>query len=303
MPYTVRNSIILAVLLLLLGGGSSGYIFLHQDKKIAQIEKERAALKSQLGDVGNLYNRLADVQMKVDLLNRSWSMRPKTMPSTETAALTNEYLNDILALSPELDLNVVTHEKVDQEGCGYIRYHLAGMGPFNSLARLIQYLEHGPRLMKVTNLDVREVHSVDDKLGVIVHTVQFDADLLAYFTTQEPFADSCAALPLERATFAAISANPFKSLVNPEIPPNVYDLPDVEKSTLLAVMKGRAFISDQNNQLIMLSEGDEVYLGYVSKIMPERRQVLFLLNKGGIIERFMLTLRFQNKLEETKPIR
>jgi hypothetical protein len=65
-------------------------------------------------------------------------------------------------------------------------------------------------------------------------------------------------------------------------------------------MKGRAFISDQNNQLIMLNEGDEVYLGYVSKIMPERRQVLFLLNKGGIIERFMLTLRFQNKIEETK---
>ena len=97
--------------------------------------------------------------------------------------------------------------------------------------------------------------------------------------------------------FENISYNPFLSLVNPEIPPNVYDLPDVEKSTLLAVMKGRAFISDQHNQLVMLSEGDEVYLGYVSKIMPERRQVLFLLNKGGIVERYMLTLRFQNKID------
>ncbi len=303
MPYAIRNSIILAVLLLLIVGVGSGYIYWHQDKELERITKQRATLRAELGDVGNLYNRLADVQMKVDLLNRSWSMRPKTLPSTETAALTNEYLNTILAMSPELDLNVVTHEKVDQEGCGYLRYHLAGQGPFNSLARLIQYLEHGPRLMKVANLDVRELHAVDDKLGVIVHTVQFDADLLAYFTTQEAFADSCAALPLELASFTAITANPFKSLVNPEIPPNVYDLPDAEKSTLLAVMKGRAFISDQNNQLIMLSEGDEVYLGYVSKIMPERRQVLFLLNKGGIIERYMLTLRFQNKLEEPKSSR
>jgi hypothetical protein len=29
--------------------------------------------------------------------------------------------------------------------------------------------------------------------------------------------------------------------------------------------------------------------------MPERRQVLFLLNKGGIIERFILTLRLDNQ--------
>ena len=74
-----------------------------------------------------------------------------------------------------------------------------------------------------------------------------------------------------------------------------FNLPNVEKSTLLAIMKGRAFISDQSSKLVMLSEGDEVYLGYVSKIMPERRQVLFLLNKGGIIERYILTLSTENQ--------
>jgi hypothetical protein len=284
-------------------GAGGGYVYFFQDKKISRIEKERTQLRTQLGDVGNLYDRLATVQTQVETLNRSWSLRPKTLPATEVASTTNVYINDILAMSPELDVNVVTNEKIDLEGCGYVRYHLAGMGPFHSLARMLQYLEHGPRLMKVRNVDIREVHKVDDKLGAIVHTVQFDVDLLAYFSTQAPFADSCAVLPLPQTTFAAITYNPFQSLVNPEIPPNVYDLPDVEKSTLLAVMKGRAFISDQHGQLVMINEGDEVYLGYVSKIMPERRQVLFLLNKGGIIERFMLTLRFQNKIDEPKTSR
>jgi hypothetical protein len=198
-------------------------------------------------------------------------------------------------MSAALDLNVLTQEEVAQNGCGYTRYHLAGQGSFEGFARLVQYLEFGPRLMKLTNFDVREVHMVDEEQGRIRHTVQFDIDLLAYASQQEPFADTLTTLSLAATNFPPITYDPFTSLITPEIPPNTFNLPNVEQSTLLAIMKGRAFISDQNNQLIMLSEGDEVYLGYVSQIMPERRQVLFMLNKGGIIERYMLTLRLENQ--------
>ena len=297
MPYAIRNSIILAVLLVLFTGAGGGYIYLYQDKKIAFIRKEHESIRKELGDVSDLYNRLAAVQRRVEELTTAWTKRPKIVPGTEVASNTNIYLNDILAMSPDLDLNVLTQEKVEQDGCGYVKYHLSGQGPFFSFARLVQYIERGPKLMRLTNMDVREVHAVDKDHGIVVNTVQFDADLLALYSPQTAFTDSATIVPLKDVTFNSIAYNPFLSLVNPEIPPNVYDLPDIEKSTLLAVMKGRAFISDQHNQLVMLSEGDEVYLGYVSKIMPERRQVLFLLNKGGIVERFMLTLRFQNKID------
>lgn len=300
MPYAVRNSIILAVLLMLFTGAGGGYIHFYQDKKLERIDAERKEMREKLGDVTDLYTRLAATQQRVQMLNAAWVQRPKILPPVEVASTTNEYLNEILALSPDLDLNVLTQEKVEQDGCGYLRYHLAGQGPFFSLARLFQYVEQGPRLMKLRNVDIREVHSMDEATGAMSHTVQFDADLLAYYSDQEAFRDSCTAPPLAQVAFKPITYNPFISLVNPDIPPNVYDLPDVEKSTLLAVMKGRAFISDQHNQLVMLSEGDEVYLGYVSKVMPERKQVLFLLNKGGIVERYMLTLRFQNKPDEIK---
>jgi hypothetical protein len=158
----------------------------------------------------------------------------------------------------------------------------------------MQYLEFGPRLMKLVNLDVREVHSVNDDMGRIEHTVQFDADLLAYSSPLPAFADSILSAQPGAARFAPIEHDPFTSLVVPEIPPNTFNLVNAERSTLLAIMKGRAFISDQNNQLVMLAEGDEVYLGYVSKIMPERHQVLFMLNKGGLVERYMLTLAMES---------
>lgn len=295
MPYAIRNSIVLIVLLVLAGGGGAAYIFFYQEPRIEELEDERRQIHEQLGDADDLFDRLISVQERVEVLNASWRQRPKTMPNEEIASSTNAYLNDILVMSSTLDLNVFTQEQIPQNGCGYVRYHLAGQGEFESFARLVQYLEYGPRLMKLTNFDVREVHMVDEERGRIMHTVQFDIDLLAYYSEQVPFADTLAVLSLASTNFAPISHDPFTSLITPEIPPNTFDLPNVEKSTLLAIMKGRAFISDQNSQLIMLSEGDEVYLGYVSRIMPERRQVLFLLNKGGIIERYMLTLRLENQ--------
>jgi len=295
MPYAIRNSIILLVLLLVVGGGGLAYIYFFQDSRIEELQAERSKIQQELGDADDLFDRLVSVQERVETLNASWKQRPKTMPLEEVASATNSYLNDILAMSTGLDLNVLTQEEVLQNGCGYTRYHLAGQGPFESFARLVQYLEFGPRLMKLTNFDVREVHMVDDERGRIRHTVQFDIDMLAYFSDQAPFADTLTTLTLAETRFPPITYDPFTSLITPEIPPNTFNLPNVEQSTLLAIMKGRAFISDQNNQLIMLSEGDEVYLGYVSQIMPERRQVLFMLNKGGIIERYMLTLRLENQ--------
>lgn len=295
MPYALRNSIVLAVLLLVVGSAGAAYIYFFQEPRIEELRGERTQIQQKLGNADDLFDRLVEVQEQVEMLNASWRRRPKTLVREESASQTNVYLNEILAQSPDIDLNVFTEEQVPQNGCGYTRYHLAGQGPFQGFARLVQFLEFGPRLMKLRNFDVREVHAVDDERGRIRHTVQFDIDLLAYYSDQTPFADDFDVPTVGATAFAPITHDPFLSLVVPEIPPNTFELPNVEQSTLLAIMKGRAFISDQKQQLVMLSEGDEVYLGYVSKIMPERRQVLFLLNKGGIIERYMLTLRLENQ--------
>jgi hypothetical protein len=41
----------------------------------------------------------------------------------------------------------------------------------------------------------------------------------------------------------------------------------------------------------VLEEGEPVYLGYVTKIQPELGKIECLLNKGGVSEKFELTIR------------
>ncbi len=291
MTYAAKNSIVLLVVFLIVAGGGGFYVLFLQATSLKSIEQERKKIQRELGDVNELMTRLENVRARVNVLDFAWAMRPKTMPGEEKPSVTNMYLNEILEFSPELDLNVLTQEQVELEGCGYVRYHLAGEGPFDSFARLVQYLEFGPRVMKLNNLDVREFHKTDEKLGIIAHLVQFDADLYAYYTNQSLFADSAAIMPLAQTQIPLITYNPFRSLVTLEIPPNVNNLLEPENSTLYALTKDYAFVYDQKKQTVKLQEGDEVYLGYVSKIIFERQQVEFLLNKGGIQERYVLTLK------------
>jgi hypothetical protein len=291
MTYAAKNSTILLVFFLIIAVGGGFYVLYMQANQLKDIEQEREQIQRELGDVDELVNRREMARARVEVLDAAWAMRPKSMPSYEKASVTNMYLNEILTLSPELDLNVMTQEKVEQEGCGYTRYHLAGEGPFDSFSRLIQYLEFGPRVMKLANLDVREFHKVDEDIGVIAHLVQFDVDLYAYYTPQELFSDSAALVPLAETRIPLITYNPFRSLVTLEIPPNVNNLFEPENSTLYALTQDFAFVYDQSSRTVKLQEGDEVYLGYVSKIMFERQQVEFLLNKGGIQERYVLTLK------------
>ena len=76
---------------------------------------------------------------------------------------------------------------------------------------------------------------------------------------------------------------------------------EVERSDLKAVIPGKAFVLDQANSIRTMQEGDEVYLGYVTRIDPEAGRMECTLNKGGIIEKVELNIRFgpQPKVTET----
>jgi hypothetical protein len=67
---------------------------------------------------------------------------------------------------------------------------------------------------------------------------------------------------------------------------------EIERSDLKAVIPGKAFIIDQTNTFRTLEPGDEVYLGYVTKLMPDEGKIECTLNKGGIIEQVELKIRF-----------
>ena len=78
-------------------------------------------------------------------------------------------------------------------------------------------------------------------------------------------------------------------------PPNVDNLLDVQGAKLLALIPEGAFIADASGNTFLLYEGQEVYLGYLTKIDYETNRVTFILNKGGIIEKVDLQLQREDK--------
>ena len=58
------------------------------------------------------------------------------------------------------------------------------------------------------------------------------------------------------------------------------------------MIPGKAFVLDQTNTIRTLQEGDEVYLGYITKIDPESGSIEATLNKGGIIDKVDLKIRY-----------
>ena len=64
------------------------------------------------------------------------------------------------------------------------------------------------------------------------------------------------------------------------------------------MLPGKAILVDHLGKIHVLKEGDEVYLGYLTKIDVPNNRVEFTLNKGGIVERYSLTLPFPSA-EET----
>ncbi|MDR9410662.1 MAG: hypothetical protein RI573_17590, partial [Balneolaceae bacterium] len=82
--------------------------------------------------------------------------------------------------------------------------------------------------------------------------------------------------------------NPYYPLIRP-IPPNEENLPNVEASRLIALTGRTAHIIDQTGVLKRLTIGDRVYLGRLSNINLDAREVIFQLNRGGIADTVTLT--------------
>ncbi|MDP3831240.1 MAG: hypothetical protein Q8Q47_08215, partial [Ignavibacteriaceae bacterium] len=88
-----------------------------------------------------------------------------------------------------------------------------------------------------------------------------------------------------------------------DIPPNFDGLLDVQGARLLALVPEGAFVSDMKGNSYLLIEGDQVYLGYLTKIDYKNNSVKFILNKGGIVENVSLELEREFRQNETRELK
>jgi hypothetical protein len=108
-----------------------------------------------------------------------------------------------------------------------------------------------------------------------------------YFSTTDRFVTASL---VENNLSTAPVYDVFYPILRNEIPPNYDELLDVQGARLLALIPEGAFLADSKGKTYLVWEGEQVYLGYLTKIDYDRNRVSFILNKGGIIEKIELDL-------------
>lgn len=292
MSYAIRNTIVL-VLLLLIVLGIGGYIWaIRQPAKIEEKEKRIAQLDNEIARIPGLiadYNRMTE---ELENQRRRWEGRTKDIPRTDITGETYDYFNRSIDRSGGfVKLDMVYGGKTEHERYGYNTYNLRGEAPFHVFYNFLWYLENGRRLFRLHQVNLRGVETREEEREMPRLMVTFDMQLRGYFTNVEELFTSTGRRSVRPN---GLRYNPFQPLILSDIPPNIHGLIESERSELRAVLPDRAIIVDHEGEVHTIRTGDEVYLGYVTKIVPEEGMVEFVLNKGGIIERFNLYIRYND---------
>ena len=289
MSYKIRNSIALGILLFLIVGVGTYIRAFNLPRKAKQIEKQVKLIDEELQNTPNLVNEFNDLSAVLNDTQKRWENRNKDIPPVDVTSQSYAYFSRLIDLSGYVKLDMIYNGVQSRGNYGFNVYNLKGEAPFDNFYRFIWYLENDRKLYKIQNITLRgvEVAPTEKEEGKVL--VTFDMMVNAYFSS---VAELSSSLGERSITPNYLNVDPFTPVISSGIPPNARELVEIERSDLKAVITGRAYVLDQSNNIRTLEEGDEVYLGYVTKIDPEGGRIECTLNKGGIIEKVELKIRY-----------
>ena len=278
----LRNTLGLVAILvfLLIAGGF--YIFVFQRGKINEKRVKLRELESINYNTEQLNIQLRDLEKRAASLDSILSARRFNIPQNLSSIKFFNFINRISAgFSPNTQIDVeFINQKKDKEFF-YFEYKITGNGTYNDVYKLIYSIEQSKELKKLKNLTLTN-QIATTKEGVPSFVVNFIANVAVYFSSDNRFAP---ALFVENNLFPGLKYDSFYPLIRTSIPPNLDDLLDVQGAKLLALIPEGAFLADTKGNTYLLWEGEQVYLGYLTKIDYEHNTVGFILNKGGLIEK------------------
>ena len=257
-------------------------------KKYEVLDSEIKQIEVDLQNTPDLANEFNSKSTELDNMKKRWETRNKDVPPKDITGETYGYLNRTIDVSGEVKMDLTYVGPKDFGRYGYNVYSLKGEATFDNLYKFVSYVENGRRLFKISNLVLRGYESKNSETQETKILVLFEMELQAYYSS----IPELNAAPGQRVIVpTSLTANPFHPLILREIPPPQAGEIEIERSDLKAVIPGKAFIIDQNQKSRILEEGDPVYLGYVTKILPDIGKIECLLNKGGVAERYELSIR------------
>jgi len=298
MSYAVRNTLILLATIIVLFVSGWAYIrYFYEDPIIQQqsnIEQKRADLAIYTDKTG----QYVSVEEQLRTVRFQYENHTKQFFSNNNVAVMFDYLRTINQGSAQTSLNFTLIDSVLQDQHGIIRVKLSGGGTYDSFYNFMSILEQSKPMTKITEL---RISAQTDNAGT--EFILYEATLNFFFTRATSIVNP--ALLINFDTPRALH-NPFNPLVrfepsrgsSPEPiltdsstpptstgpPPNREGLPDINRSTLVGLVRSGVYLEDQQRQIVYIPIGGRVYLGTLDEISLARKTATFRITRGGQTE-------------------
>ncbi|MAT57054.1 MAG: hypothetical protein CMF23_03695 [Ignavibacteriae bacterium] len=295
MDRKLKNTLVLISILILIIAGGILFTSFYQQSEIGEKENQIKELQVNAYDTEELLYQLEEIKKRSAKLDSVLALRKFNVPVNLPQSRFYDFVNRVsFNFSPNSFVNIEYQNLVEEDFFKYYVFTINGTASFNDLYSLIYAIEQSKELKKISSGSITNLVKVNEE-GFPLYLVSFKFTVSVYFSADDRFATS-------ELRENRLKPNPlfdfFYPLIRNEIPPNVDNLLDVQSGKLLALIPDGAFISDSKGNTYLLWEGDEVYLGYLTEIDFESNEVHFILNKGGIIEKVVLSLEKENKMDQ-----
>lgn len=276
---------VLALLIIILVVGGI-YLFVIQRGALSERQEKLDELNKNVYDPVELNDRYLALEKRSAELDSILANREFNIPQNVSSIKFYNFINSIVANFPEVtQVNVEYLRQAPDKEFFFHEYKLSGGGNFNDVYKMIYAIEQSKELKKINKLSLSNLIRTEDEVPLFL--VNFELTAQVYFSSDNRFAP--AELVENKLTTEPIY-DAFYPLIRNEIPPNVDNLLDVQGARLLALIPEGAFVADTKGNTYLVWEGEQVYLGYLTKIDYDNNTVDFILNKGGIIEKVTLEL-------------
>jgi len=276
---------VLALLIIILVAGGI-YIFIVQRGDISERQEKLDELNKNVYDPVELDNRYQELERRSAELDSILANREFNIPQNISSIKFYTYVNNIVANFPnETTVNVEYLRQAPDKEFFFHEYKLSGSGNYNDVYKMVYAIEQSKELKKINKVSLTNLVKTDDEIPLFL--VNFELIAQVYYSLDNRFAP---AEYVENNLATGPIYDAFYPLIRNEIPPNVDNLLDVQGARLLALIPEGAFVADTKGNTYLVWEGEQVYLGYLTKIDYDNNTVSFILNKGGIIEQVTLQL-------------
>lgn len=276
---------VLALLIIILVAGGI-YIFIIQRGDLSARQEKLDELNKNVYDPVELDNRYQELEKRSAELDSILANREFNIPKDISSIKFYNFINNIVANFPkETTVNVEYLRQAPDKEFFFHEYKLTGGGNYNDVYKMVYAIEQSKELKKISKLSLTNLVKTDEEVPLFL--VNFDLVAQVYYSSDNRFAP---AEYVENNLATGPIYDAFYPLIRNEIPPNIDNLLDVQGARLLALIPEGAFVADNSGNTYLVWEGEQVYLGYLTKIDYDNNTVSFILNKGGIIEQVTLEL-------------